>query len=64
MSNNFHIDENQATGPLIPVVNLLDGAKPKYLEALLQKFLEVDRGRIREYLRNRPLGLGVITAVC
>ncbi|CAG9936851.1 unnamed protein product [Clonostachys rosea f. rosea IK726] len=62
MSNNFHIDENQATGPLIPVVNLLDGAKPKYLEALLQKFLEVDRGRIREYLRNRPLGLGVITA--
>ncbi|CAH0015243.1 unnamed protein product [Clonostachys rhizophaga] len=60
--DNLHIDENQATGPLIPVVNLLNGVKPKYLEALLQKFLEKDRGRIREYLRNRPLGLGVITA--
>ncbi|CAG9982658.1 unnamed protein product [Clonostachys byssicola] len=58
----LEIDENHATGPLIPVVNLLNGVKPKYLEALLQKFLENDRGRIREYLRNRPLGFGVITA--
>lgn len=46
----------------LPVVNLL-GADEDYIKALMQETLPEDRARFQTYLSERPLGLGIITAV-
>ncbi|KPM45180.1 hypothetical protein AK830_g1349 [Neonectria ditissima] len=47
--------------PSLPVSNLLNISE-EYIEALMQEALPEDRTRFRNYLSERTLGLGVITA--
>ncbi|KAK3295984.1 AAA domain-containing protein [Chaetomium fimeti] len=49
------------TRPL-PVVNYLGCKDEAYINALFQEVLPGDRAPFREYLKNRTLGIGVITA--
>ncbi|KHN99768.1 uncharacterized protein MAM_02621 [Metarhizium album ARSEF 1941] len=46
----------------LPTVKLLDVRKGDFVRALMQEVLPPDRHRFIEYLRSRPLGLGIITA--
>lgn len=46
----------------LPIVNLL-GTDQDRIKALMQEALPQDRARFQTYLSERPLGLGVITAV-
>ncbi|KAF7554912.1 hypothetical protein G7Z17_g2536 [Cylindrodendrum hubeiense] len=46
----------------LPVVNFLQVNDDKFVDVLVDEALPVDRGRFRQYLSNRPLGLGIITA--
>lgn len=48
----------------LPIVNFLDVEDTKYTDALLGEALPQDRARFRQYLSKRPLGLGLMTAVC
>jgi len=47
----------------LPVVNYLDIADKELLEAIVNQALPDDRARFRQYLSNRPLGFGTMTAV-
>jgi hypothetical protein len=47
----------------LPTVNFLDIEDQAYVDCILEEALPEDRARFREYLSNRPLGLGMITAV-
>lgn len=47
----------------IPVVNLLGTGDDAYVDALVKEVLPADQVRFRQYMINRPLGLGIITAV-
>jgi hypothetical protein len=47
----------------LPTVNFLDIENQAYVNCILEEALPEDRARFREYLSNRPLGLGMITAV-
>jgi hypothetical protein len=47
----------------LPIVNLLAVQDQRYVNALLQEALPVDRVPFREYLTKRILGIGIITAV-
>lgn len=47
----------------LPVVNFLEIADAKYVDALVEEALPQDRTRFRQYLSKRLLGLGIITAV-
>lgn len=46
----------------LPVVNLLD-ISAEHADALMEEALPADRARFRQYLTERPLGLGAITGV-
>ncbi|KAG5657908.1 hypothetical protein KAF25_007941 [Fusarium avenaceum] len=46
----------------LPAVNFLDIEDQAYADCILEEALPEDRARFREYLSNRPLGLGMITA--
>jgi hypothetical protein len=47
----------------LPTVNLLAIEDGNYAGALLEETQPDDRARFRQYLSNRPLGLGIIAAV-
>jgi hypothetical protein len=47
----------------LPTVNLLDGTDDQYVDALIEEALPHDRAPFRRYMADRPLGLGIITAV-
>lgn len=47
----------------LPVVNFTTGVDKTYLENILEELLPQDRDRARQYFRDRPLGLGLFTAV-
>lgn len=50
----------------LPSMNYLDvedKSKP-FVDALIAEALTGDQRRLRRYLSNRPLGLGMISAVC
>ncbi|KFG84682.1 putative DNA helicase [Metarhizium anisopliae] len=46
----------------LPGQPLLDVSDRDFVDALMQEALPEDRSRFTEYLRNRPLGLGIIIA--
>ncbi|KIE02685.1 hypothetical protein MAJ_00987, partial [Metarhizium majus ARSEF 297] len=46
----------------LPTISLLNVAGRDFVEALMQEALPEDRSRFTKYLRNRPLGLGIIIA--
>jgi hypothetical protein len=48
----------------LPVVNFLNIDDDKYVDAMIEEALLEDRTRFRQYLSNRPLGLGIVAAVC
>jgi hypothetical protein len=48
---------------VLPNVNLMRFENEVFLEDLLTEILECDRERFRQYFTERPLGLGLITAV-
>jgi hypothetical protein len=52
-----------ATARPLPVVNLFAVQDRRYADALLEEALLSDRVPFREYLTNRILGVGIITAV-
>lgn len=47
----------------LPSVNFLDIDDQAYADAIVEEALPQDRVRFRGYLSNRPLGIGIITAV-
>lgn len=47
----------------LPNIPLLRITNRDFVDALMQEVLPEDRSRFTEYLCNRPLGLGIITAV-
>lgn len=47
----------------LPAVNFLNGRDDKYVDALMEEAPAQDRVPFCHYLSNRPLGLGLITAV-
>ena len=55
-------DEPVTPRPL-PVVNLLAAQDQRYVDALIEEAMPGDRAPFREYLVNRFLGIGIITAV-
>lgn len=57
-------DKPAANMRLLPKVNFLDVRDAKYADAIVDEALPEDRARFRRYLSDRPLGLGIITAVC
>ncbi|GKT57118.1 DNA helicase [Colletotrichum tofieldiae] len=56
-----NLNDKPAVRP-IPVVNLLDVSDDAYIDALVKEALPADQVRFRQYMVNRPLGLGIITA--
>lgn len=56
---------NETTARLrpLPVVNFLDLPDPAHAEAIVKEALPQDEDRLRGYLSNRPLGVGIIAAV-
>lgn len=47
----------------LPVINFLQIDDDKFVDALIDEALPQDRARFRQYLSNRALGLGIVTAV-
>ncbi|KAM0553141.1 hypothetical protein ACHAPJ_007428 [Fusarium lateritium] len=47
----------------LPTVSFLDIGNQAYANAIVNEALPQDRARFRRYLRNRPLGISIITGV-
>lgn len=47
----------------LPVENFLDIKDQGFVDALLMEALPADRARLRQYMSERHLGLGLVTAV-
>jgi len=47
----------------IPTVDFLSGPNDRYIDALIDEALPHDRTPFLRYMSDRPLGLGIITAV-
>lgn len=47
----------------LPTLNYLDIKDQAFVNALLEETLPNDRDRLRRYISNRPLGLGLMTGV-
>ncbi|KAI1213533.1 P-loop containing nucleoside triphosphate hydrolase protein [Annulohypoxylon truncatum] len=54
--------QSQPTLRALPTENFLDTVDPKFADALIEELLPEDRNRFRQYLSDRPLSLGLITA--
>lgn len=60
---NIELKPNGTSLRPLPTANFLDIEDQAYVDCILEEALPEDRARFREYLSNRPLGLGMITAV-